>query len=509
MATRPKAEDVNIRIVSETDEIRSETAPDAPFCVALLGDFSGRGSRGIVETGGNLSARRIYQIDRDNFSEVLSRLQVELRMPLLGPDSPPVVLRFSDLDDFHPDRVFDRVEAFDALKETRQSLKDPAIVAAIAKQVATAANPAESVPAAKSSQPSGNLLQQIIDAAEDCSSVEGARPPSAVEDFVRQTARPYSVPKAHPVQLELLAKVDRAIGELMRKFLHHPDFQALEAAWRGLHFLVSNLETDENLKLYLIDISKAELAADMGANDDISKTEICKLLWKTTTETGDPEPWSLLAGDFTFDNTSDDAALLSGLSNLAKAVGAPFIAAAHPRLLGCDSLAATPDPDDWKLPVDSSSLKPWAALRKLPEAAYMGLALPRFLLRLPYGKETEPIERFEFEELEAVPKHDHYLWGNPCYACVYLIAQAFSQHGWNFRPGMIQEIGGLPLHVFKDQGESSVKPCAETMLTQRAAEAILDRGLMPLLSFVNQDNVRLARFQSIADPPTPLKGRWV
>jgi type VI secretion system protein ImpC len=503
MATRPKAEDVNVRIVSETDEVRSEIAPDAPFCVALLGDFSGRGSRGVLETGGNLSARRIYQIDRDNFSEVLSRLQVELRIPLFGPDSPPVVLRFSDLDDFHPDRVFDRVEAFDALKETRQSLKDPAIVAAIAKHVVTAANPAEPPPAAKSSQPSGNLLQRIIDAAEDRSPVESARPPSAVEDFVRQTAKPYSVPNAHPAQVELLARVDQAIGELIRRILHHPDFQALEAAWRGLHFLVSNLETDDNLKLYVLDISKSELTAD------ISATGVQKLLVKQSLETGDSKPWSLLAGDFTFDDTSDDAALLGGLAKLAKAAGAPFIATAHPRLLGCDSLAAAPDPDDWKLPSDSSSLEAWAALRKLPEAAYVGLALPRFLLRLPYGKETEPIERFEFEEVEPVPKHEEYLWGNPCYACVYLIAQAFSQNGWNFRPGMIQEIGGLPLHVYKDQGESRMVPCAEIVLTQRAAEAILDRSLMPLLSFVNQDKVRLARFQSIADPPRPLKGRWV
>ena len=509
MATRSSAEGVKVRILSGTDDIRPEVGPDTPLRIAVLGDFSGRRTRGIAGSGDQSSTRRVYQIDRDNCSEVLSRLEVELRIPVLAQKAPPLVIRFADLDDFHPDRLVETVEIFDALKDTKKSLKDPAVLAALENQLSSASRSAEPSLAPSGSQSTGNLLQQILDASEDRSPVEVSPSPSDIDDFVRQTVKPYSVPKARPTQTELSAKLDEAIGELLRKILHHPDFQALEAAWRGVHFLVSQIETNENLKLYLIDVSKAELAADLSAKDDISAAEIYGLLSKTAEETGDSEPWSLLAGDFTFDNTSDDAALLSGLSKLAKAVGAPFIAAAHTHLLGCDSLAETPDPDDWELPADESTHNAWDDLRKLPEAGYIGLVLPRFLLRLPYGKETEPIERFEFEEVEPVPKHEEYLWGNPCYACVYLIAQAFSQNGWNFRPGMIQEIGGLPLHVYKDQGESRVKPCAETMLTQRAAEAILDRGLMPLLSFVNRDNIRLARFQSIADPPRPLKGRWV
>jgi type VI secretion system protein ImpC len=330
-----------------------------------------------------------------------------------------------------------------------------------------------------------------------------------LHEFVKQTVEPYSVPKPHPRQAELTAKVDSAIGVLMRRILHHPDFQAVEAAWRGLHFLVSQLETDEDLKLYLVDISKAELTTELSRTDDISATGLYKLLVKQTAELGNEEPWAVLGGNFIFDRTPEDAALLSGLAKLSKALGAPFIAAAHPHLLGCESLAETPDPDDWRLPNDDPMTgEAWAALRKLPEAAFIGLALPRFLLRLPYGKETEPIERFDFEEMETTPRHEEYLWVNPSYACVFLLAQAFSQYGWNFRPGMIQEIAGLPLHVYKEQGESRVKPCAETVLTQRAAEAILDHRLMPLLSFVYQDNVRLARFQAIADPPSPLLGKW-
>ncbi len=190
------------------------------------------------------------------------------------------------------------------------------------------------------------------------------------------------------------------------------------------------------------------------------------------------------------------------------AAGAPFIAAASDRLLGCESLAQTPDPREWRRPADAEGSRVWEALRKLPEASYLGLALPRFLLRLPYGADTVPTETFEFEEMEEIPKHEQYLWGNPSFACVCLLAQTFSESGWDIRHGIIQDIEDLPLHVYEEQGESLTKPCAEVVLTERAAEKILDKGIMPLLSFKNQDKIRVARFQSLADPPTYLAGRW-
>jgi type VI secretion system protein ImpC len=480
--------------------------PETAFCVAILGDFSGRGNRAVTETG-NIASRRIYRFDRDNLGEVLTRLRVELHLAVLGKESPPLVFRFADLDDFHPDRVLEKAEVFDAFKEMRRSLKDPATLAELGspgasrKSAETPAGPGE--PRAASS-----LLDEIVEATQNHPVEDTPQRQSDLNDFVRQMAEPYSLPKAHQRELDLVANVDRAVGELMRKILHHPDFQSLEAAWRGVHFLVTRLETGENLKLHLIDISKDELAGDLAAANDITATAIYKCLCKDNAGVSDDEPWTLLAGNFTFDRTPEDAALLGRIAELAKAAGAPFIAAANPDLLGCESLAETPDPDDWRSAGRGSTEEAWAALRKTPEASFIGLALPRFLLRLPYGKETEPVESFEFEEMEGEPKHEEYLWGNPSFACVYLIAEAFSQAGWDFRPGMIQEIAGLPLHVYKQDGESRLKPCAEALLSQRAAEVILDHGLMPLLSFINQDSVRLARFQSIADPPSALLGRW-
>ncbi|MBW1745110.1 MAG: type VI secretion system contractile sheath large subunit [Deltaproteobacteria bacterium] len=247
---------------------------------------------------------------------------------------------------------------------------------------------------------------------------------------------------------------------------------------------------------------------DLGSKEDLRSTGIYKLLAEQTVETFGGEPWAVLAGNYIFDNSREDAELLGCIAKIAKASGAPFITAANDKVLGCESLSKTPDPDDWQRLHGAEESQAWEALRKLPDAAYLGLALPRFLLRLPYGSDTDPAEQFEFEEMPANPDHNYYLWGNPCFACVYLLAQAFTHHGWNLRPGIIQDIEGLPLYIYKEEGKSRVKPCAEVVLTERAAETILDKGLMPLLSFRNQDIIRLARFQSIADPLTCLVGRW-
>jgi type VI secretion system protein ImpC len=130
------------------------------------------------------------------------------------------------------------------------------------------------------------------------------------------------------------------------------------------------------------------------------------------------------------------------------------------------------------------------------------------LLRLPYGKDTEPIDQFDFDELSDCTDHEEYLWGNPAIVCVCLLAEAFGRSGWPLTGVLGQELMGLPMHVYKSNGETHVTPCAETILTERAMQKLIEKGLMPLLSIKGRDAVRMARFQSIAKPNTPLAGRW-
>ena len=326
--------------------------------------------------------------------------------------------------------------------------------------------------------------------------------------YLRKVVSPYLVPGIGDEQAALTERVDEATGAQMRALLQHPAFQEVEAAWRAVHLLVRRLETDEGLRLYLLDLSKDELAADLAGADGLRATFTYRLLVEQTVGTPGAAPWAVLTGNYTFGLTAEDVLLLARMGLLAQAAGASFLAAADSRLFGCAALAATPDPDDWDAAPAGEAGEVWAALRGTPQARYLGLAAPRFLLRLPYGADASATEAFAFEELAADHPHDAYLWGNPAFACALLLGEAFNRAGWGLRPGMIQEIGSLPTHVHEEDGESLLQPCAEVVLRERAIERMLAAGVMPLLSIQGSDKVRLARFQSLAEPPTALAGRW-
>ena len=495
-----------IKLTADGDDSLAHPTEDTPFCLAILGDFSGRASRDSSK--GGLANRRTLFLDRDNFNAVLRKIGAELSLPIS--ESTALILRFSELDDFHPDRLFERAEIFRRLREVRLRLKDPAAFDAAAEELGVRSG---SQPARKMSSPPisasesasslvqdrpGSLLEQIVERAEGREAESRpSRAPDALQDFVRRVTEPHLVAASDPRQAELIGVIDRALSAQMRALLHVPALQALEAAWRALFFLVRRIETGSQLMLYLIDISKEELAADLASSQDLRGTGAYKLLVEKTVGTPGAEPWALLIGNYTFGPQREDAELLSRLARTARAAGAPFIAAASPRLLGCSSLADTPHPRDWRLTLDVDAALAWDALRRMPEASSIGLALPRFLLRLPYGKKTDAIESFDFEEMTGVPAHEDYLWGNPAFACAALLAESFSEYGWDMRPGTHAQIGGLPLHVYEQDGESALKPCAEALLTDEAVERILENGLMPLVSLKGQDAVRIVRFQSI------------
>jgi type VI secretion system protein ImpC len=455
--------------------------PETPFRVLILGDFSGRANRGVLES--RLGSRRAIPIDRDNFEAVLEKLRPELLFPLAGEQCPALAVRFKELDDFHPDRLFERVDVFRALRELREKLSDPATFAAAAATL----QPAPAAP--PSSGPAKVTLEDILDEAEG-----PAEPARALDDWsamIRQIVAPHLVPGADPRQAETIAKVDAATSDAMRILLHQPAFQELEAAWRALFFLVQRLETGTALKLYLLDVSKVELAAELeSARDNPGVSDVWRIAVEETVGTPGGEPWAVLAGNFSFNQSPGDLKLLARMGVIARNAGAPFLAATSPRML--ENIAAGA----------------FQQIRRLPQSPWIGLALPRFLLRLPYGKATAPAEQFAFEECAPVPEHESYLWGNPAFACVCLLGEAFSQAGWDMQPGQVREIGGLPLHIYKEEGEAKVKPCAEVLMTEQGAEALLENGIMPLASLRDRDTIRLIRFQSIADPPAALAGRW-
>jgi type VI secretion system protein ImpC len=208
-----------------------------------------------------------------------------------------------------------------------------------------------------------------------------------------------------------------------------------------------------------------------------------------------------------FGPSEADLTLLSALGATASAAGAALLAAADPELLGCSDLVKHPNPCDWQ-PLDAAMAQHWQALRRSPAAASIGLVLPRVLLRLPYGARAEPIEQFAFEELNDAENHRSYLWGNPAVAAAILIVRAFQERGCSMTLNDMLELSDLPALLVVGANGLELKPSAEVYLSDMTAEAVLAQGIMPFLSHRGRNAVRLARFQSIAEPFQPLAGPW-
>ncbi len=508
--------------------LTSASSDNRPMRFLIMGDFGGRGHRGQLEDAAPLGDRPIMRVDVDNFENVMSRVAPRLHLRLGGASGQDMIVQFGQLGDFHPDELYGKLEVFQALRVMRARLLDPATFVEAAEELKGPAGTQ-----AASTQPTASSGSSEVDAADGTESeferllggkpVESqARPgtsgrPAAqpagsqadVIRFIRDIVAPHILPETDPQQRQFVASIDVMTAELMRDILHDPDFQALESAWRAMHWLVSKLETGQELGIYLLDVTREELAADISAvGSDLAASKLHRLLVEQGVQTPGGQPWSLLVGNFTFGTERHDVALLAALGAIASQAGGPFLAQAEPAVFDCRSLVETPDPRDWRFD-DPAIEERWQALRTSSAASWIGLAVPRVMLRLPYGSQTDPIEPFEFEELSIRREHEAYLWGNPAFACAMLIAMSFQEQGWSMRLDDHLVVDDLPAHAYEDDaGESTMKPCAEVFLSERGAEAILRRGVMPVMSYRNRNAVRVTRFQSVADPPAPLAGPW-
>ena len=503
--------------VGESPSPAAAAQPGTPFRMLLLGDFSGRGSRDVEADPARLAASPIA-IDRDEYDTVFDQLGVEIALPL--GEGWREAVRFGEPEHLHPDHIVDQLGVFAELRSLRRRLLNPDLFAAAADEVASWAGPPEEPQAEDAADSSGEedggialpddllgaVLSESSEAARDIRSRSGS---DLADSLIRDIVAPHVLPVPDPRQDQLVASVDEATAEQLRAILHDPDFQTVESGWLGLDFLVRRLETDSSLKIFLLDVSKADLAADLD-REALASSALYKLLVEQALETPGGQPWSLIACNFSFDAKVEDADLLGRLARVASRAGAPALAAATSALIGCPSFAGAPDPDNWTLKLELEAAEAWTALRELPEAASVALFLPRVLQRLPYGKRSNPIEAFDFEEIpesaDAVTRRAAYLWGNPVFAAACLIGQAFSADGWSLKPGAPNQLDGMPLQVVRDEGEDYLLPCAELWLSERGAEHMLNRGLTPVWSVKNEDRIRIGPFRSLAGGA--LKGRW-
>lgn len=483
-------------------------APDSAMRILILGNFSGHGNS---KTSGELSEQSIMHIDIDNFDAIMSRIAPALHLQPGGALESPISIEFQQLDDFHPDALCQKVAIFQQLLQVRKQLMDPDSFEQAAAQLRQNIKVTEDESSknrndlsASSPEDDAALLDRLLGEQSAQATETGT---SLASRYINEIIADYIVPETSPYRDIYIQAVDEAISTQMRELLHYTDFQDLESAWRCLYMLVTELETNETLSLHLLDISKQVLSNELdSAGDDLRSSNLYHLLVEQAATYGG-EPWSLLIGHYTFSTDSTDLSLLDKLGLLASHAGGPFLAAADARLLGCQSLAQSPLPSDWPGMAQQAEQQ-WQALRRNPAAAWIGLALPRLLMRLPYGADTDPVDSFEFKEMPAEPQHETFLWGNPAFHCALLLARSFTQQGWSMQPGDDLQLEEQPAYIIQQQGESGLQSCAEVFLSEATMEKILLQGIMPFISHRNRSIARLARFQSIAEPLRPLSGSW-
>ena len=478
---------------------------EPPFRVLMLGDWSG-GAEGPV------SGRRPIEVDRDNFDEVMARLKPHVDLDF--DDGSTLSLEFASLDDLHPDEIFRRVPVFSELRDLRKRLRgsDSFNAAAYEARQMFGIEPQTAPGAAQASpvESSGDSLLDSILAQPSGGAAAPKRGASGeLGGLVKELVRSHLVTVDEDEQTTLISAVDAATSRLMRSILHHRRFQEMEAAWRGLFFQVRRTDTSGDLKIYVLDISKGELENDLKSANELSTTLLYKVLIRDAVETPGGEPWAFVGGNYALSPIVDDVAALMRVSRNCAAAGVPFVAHMRPDVLGVHSLDEHPDPSEWSTNTETDAAKLWTALRGQPESQYLGMTIPRFLCRLPYGFDTEPLETFEFEEFDGDPAHDDYCWANACFLSALLHARSYSASGWDEMGGRLeQDVEGLPLHMYKTDGETIYTPCAEIQMTDKGVEKLMEFGLTPLISYRAMDKVRIGRHQSIADPVTGLRGKW-
>ncbi|HHH45654.1 MAG TPA: type VI secretion system contractile sheath large subunit [Thiotrichales bacterium] len=303
----------------------------------------------------------------------------------------------------------------------------------------------------------------------------------------------------------IIAEIDRKLSEQLNHILHHPDFQQLESAWRGLHYLVSNTETDEMLKIKVFNISKKDLHKTLkkfkGANWD--QSPIFKRIYEEEYGQFGGEPYGCLVGDYYFDHSPQDVELLREMGKIAAASHCPFISGAAPSLLNMESWQELSQPRDLAKIFQTPEYAAWNSLRESEDSRYIGLTMPRFLGRLPYGSKTEPVEEFDFEE-QTEGDHNRFLWVNSAYAMGTNITRAFKLYGWCSRIRGVESGGAvtnLPTYTFPtDDGGVDMKCPTEIAISDRREAELARLGLMPLIHKKNTDFAAFIGAQSLHKP---------
>ena len=301
-----------------------------------------------------------------------------------------------------------------------------------------------------------------------------------------------------------IAQIDHLISLQVNEILHHPDFQKLEGTWRGLKYLLDQSETGEQMKIKVLNATKKELLKDLQRAPEFDQSALFKKVYEEEYGVFGGAPFGTLVGDFEISKSGQDIEFLERMAQVAAAAHAPFITGASHQMFGLESFTQLSAPRDLGKVFDTTEYAKWKAFRSSEDSRYVALALPRMLLRDPYGSETVPIEAFNYEEGVSGNDHDSYLWGNAAWALGARVSQAFAKHGWCATIRGVESGGlveGLPVHNFMtDGGDVAMKCPTETQITDRREKELADQGFAPLVHCKGTPNAAFFSVQSAQKP---------
>ncbi len=461
-----------------------------PLRIAILGDFSGGAGRGRLDTASALAKRKPLKVEFDSLEDAMRRSKLTLTLPL-GADGAPVEVELADLDAFHPDAVYANVPLFADLSSLRKRLANTGQFAAAAAEVmawAENAGPRASSLARKAaSRGSAPARGATLD---DFARLTGRRSSTAkaeasVDDLLQRIVAPFVQPAASPNKDQLVAAVDAGLSDAMRALLHHPDFQNCESLWRGVDFVLRRLETGHQLQVHLLDISAEEFAADLSGVSDLADCGLYKLLVEAPSQEADGG-YTYIAACYQFDATPPHAELLGRAANVASHAGASLLTG-----LRTDPFA------DRKEPPHRLVRESFAALRALPAASFLGLFGPHFLLRHPYGKGSDPISAFAFEEFSREAGLRGMLWGHPALLALTVLAQH----------GAALTVDDLPFHHYRDEhGDTIALPCTDRLISTNVASLLREAGINALMAHKGAALVRFNGLEAVNGDGLAVEG---
>jgi len=280
----------------------------------------------------------------------------------------------------------------------------------------------------------------------------------------------------------MIAEIDAKISAQMDSILHNEKFQELESRWRGLYMLVERTDFRQNIQMEIINVSKEELLEDFEECLDITQSGLYKHVYTSGYGQFGGEPVGTIIADYQLSPSNMDMKFLAKVASIAAMSHAPFISSAGPKFFGLESFEGLPDLKDMEDVMSSPQFAAWRGFRENEDSRYVGLTLPRFLLRAPYDPEDNPISKFIYRE-DVSTNHEDYLWGNTVYAFASRLTDSFANYRWCTNiigPNSGGAVTDLPVHTFDSMGDIEMKIPTEVLVSDRREFELSEQGFIPL-----------------------------